>query len=229
MVFSMREDGTIMKKKQLYGTIGAGVVLAALLIGLSLRGGNSSNTGKAVDLSAIPVEGKVRGYPEAPVLVEIFSDYQCYWCAQSAKGFEKQVLPKYMADGTIRVQYRDFAFTGIESYWAAVAANCAARQNRFWEYHDRLFAEQRGENQGYFNTKRLLEWAADLELDMTSFTRCFETEEPAAEIVAERRLGDDVLDVNSTPTIFVNGRKFEGIPTEQQFKKLLEDALKDER
>jgi protein-disulfide isomerase len=218
-----------MKRKQLYGAIGAGVVLAAVLIGLNMRGGNPSNTSKAVDLASIPVEGKFRGYPDAPVLLEIFSDYQCYWCAQSAKGFEKEILPKYLADGTVRVQFRDFAFTGIESYWAATAANCAARQNRFWDYHDKLFQEQRSENQGYFNNKRLLEWAADLGLEMESFTSCFNNEEPAAEIRAERRLGDDELDVNSTPTMFVNGKKYEGIPTEQQFKRMVEEALNAKR
>ena len=89
------------------------------------------------------------------------------------------------------------AFLGDESFWAAEASECAADQDAFWSYHDKLFASQAGENQGAFNKDRLKGFAAELGLDTAAFNTCLDsgkhTQEVQTQSAAARQLG-----VNST-------------------------------
>jgi protein-disulfide isomerase len=83
---------------------------------------------------------------------------------------------------------------------------CAAEQGRFWDYHDILFANWNGENQGAFLDKRLVAFAEALGLDMAAFNACFEENRYKAEIDQDLALGDE-LGVSGTPTVFVNGKQ----------------------
>ena len=75
----------------------------------------------------------------------------------------------------VRLGYWHVAFLGEESQWAAEASECAADQDKFWEYHDKLFASQNGENQGAFNKDNLKQFAADLKLDTAAFNECLDS------------------------------------------------------
>jgi protein-disulfide isomerase len=214
-----------MRNKWLSGSIVAGVLIAVILSVVSFRGGKSA---ERADLASIPVNGKVIGAATAPVLLEVFSDYQCPWCARSAKSFEQDIISGYVSKGQVRLQFRDYPFVGLESYWAAVAAGCAQKQGKFWEYHDRLFAEQKGENQGRFNRDNLQLWAKDLGLDTAAFGRCVTQEESAGPVRDDYQLGRS-RGVNSTPTYFVNGQKIEGIPTASELDRIVSKELAKEK
>ena len=67
------------------------------------------------------------------------------------------------------------AFLGQESQWAAEASECAADQNAFWPYHDKLFASQAGENQGAFNKDKLKAFAVELGLEPKAFNDCLDS------------------------------------------------------
>jgi len=67
------------------------------------------------------------------------------------------------------------AFLGQESQWAAEASECAADQDAFWAYHDKLFASQAGENQGAFNKDKLKGFAVELGLEPKAFNDCLDT------------------------------------------------------
>ena len=98
----------------------------------------------------------VLGDPAAPVLVEIWADYQCPYCGVMTHAMEGSILRDYVDTGRVRLGFRDFAFLGQESLDAAVAARCAGRQDAYWRYHDLVFASQQGENQGAFSTETLV-------------------------------------------------------------------------
>ena len=72
----------------------------------------------------------------------------------------------------VRFVFRHLAFIGPESRWAAEATECANEQDRFWDYYDKLFEEQGGENVGDFSQDRLKQFAADLDLDTETFNQC---------------------------------------------------------
>ena len=97
------------------------------------------------------LDGRAIGSPDAPVVVEIWEDFQCPACSRFTQTVEPSVVERFVPSGDVRVVYRDFAFLGTESIDAAVAARCAGEQGAFWSYHDWLYANQNGENAGWFS------------------------------------------------------------------------------
>jgi protein-disulfide isomerase len=93
---------------------------------------------------------KVLGDANAPITLEEYADFQCPACGSFARGTIKQIEDKYVANGTVKIVFRHFAFIGEESIRAAEASECANEQGKFWEMYDTLFANQGGENVGDF-------------------------------------------------------------------------------
>lgn len=110
-----------------------------------------------------------KGAADAPITIVEFSDFQCPFCRRAADQVLPQLVRDYVDAGKATLVYKHTAFLGPESSWSAVAAECAADQDRFWDFHNLLFSRQNGENQGAFNKGKLLAWAAELKLDMARF------------------------------------------------------------
>ncbi len=94
-----------------------------------------------------------------------------------------------------------------ESHWAAEAAECANQQNKFWEYHDKLFQVWTGENVGTFTKPNLKKYAADLGLDATKFNPCIDNDQTAS-IVQKDENEATSLGLPGTPSFLINGRLF---------------------
>jgi protein-disulfide isomerase len=131
----------------------------------------------------------------------------------------------YIQTGTVRFGYLHFAFLGPESQWAAEASECAEEQDSFWEYHDRLFDSQTGENQGAFNKDNLKQLAADLGLNADAFNECLDSGRHNVTVQAETRFSQS-LGVNSTPTFLVNGRPVVGAQPFEVFQQYIEEEQK---
>lgn len=134
------------------------------------------------------------------------------------------VLKQYAAEGKITLVYKHSAFLGQESIWAAQASECAADQNKFWDYHDLLFAKQNGENAGTFTKENLLKYAQELNLDMTKFTPCLQNDETLQRVKSDTLEGGQA-GVRGTPTFFINGKPLVGAQPLQTFQKEIEAAL----
>jgi protein-disulfide isomerase len=164
-----------------------------------------------VDSSGLPASGRVLGREDAPVTVEIWSDFQCPACGLLAREVEPDALHPLIEAGTVRLVYRDLAFLGEESVAAAVGGRFAAEQGRFWPYHDLLFANQDGENQGAFRTERLLAIAEAAGLDRAAFERAL-TDPDLRAAVADETADGHALGVTSTPTLVIDGVAYPGVP-----------------
>ena len=116
--------------------------------------------------------------------------------------------------------WHDLSFLGQESVWAAEAADCAAEQGQFWPYHDKLFAEQTGENRGAFSKNNLKVFAANLGLDQEAFNACVDSDRYAGQVRAETEAGRR-QGVRSTPTLYVSGEKVEGLPSFDQLSQVI--------
>jgi protein-disulfide isomerase len=164
------------------------------------------------------------GAADAPVTVIEWADYQCPFCGEFARDIQPQMIEEYVNSGQVRFEFRDLAFLGDESVQAAEAAWCAGDQDKFWEFHDTLFSNQNGENQGAFADERLVEMASKLGLDMTAFESCFNGKTYESDILA---LQDDASSqgVNQTPTLFINGEKLVGVENYNEFRDSIETAL----
>jgi protein-disulfide isomerase len=185
-----------------YVLLAAAVILAMVGVGVIvlLDRGASDSQADASDLGS----EKSLGAEDAPVVVVEYSDFQCPYCQQFATGPGEQLREEYVEQGQVRFVYRHFAFIGNESLWAAEASECANEQGRFWDYHDKLFEEQAGENQGAFSQDNLRAFAAKLGLDTEQFDQCLASgryQDAVQEDIDDARRRR----INSTPSILVNG------------------------
>jgi protein-disulfide isomerase len=145
-------------------------------------------------------ESFVAGPMNAPVTIVVFSDFQCPFCAK-LNPILKQVLNKYPSQ--VKLEYKFFPLTSIHklSMQAATAAQAAARQGKFWEYHDALLASYND-----LSEEKFVEIAGQLGLDMERFAR--ERRDPRFVNVIRRDIREArEHQINSVPTVFVNGRK----------------------
>jgi protein-disulfide isomerase len=159
------------------------------------------------------------GPEDAPVTIVEFSDFQCPYCERAAVDVLPQVFAEY--GDQVRLVYRDFPLTQIhpQALPAAIAAECADDQGKFWEYHDLLFA-----NQSALDDASLEAYAGQLGLDQTAFDQCFSTQTPLEEIQGDYQ---DALSygVSGTPTFFVNGVRVSGAQPFSVFQAIIDQVL----
>lgn len=178
-----------------------------------------------IDMGAFAVrEANRQGDPLAPVTIVEFSDFQCPFCQRAYAQVLPQLVRDYVDTGKATLIYKHTAFLGPESNWAAVAAECAADQKRFWDFHDLLFNRQNGENRGAFNKDKLLGFAQELKLDLARFEPCLTNEETLARVQADTQEGRQA-GVTGTPTFFINGQKLAGAQPYEQFQAVIEPLL----
>jgi protein-disulfide isomerase len=231
----LRERRARARRRQtiIYGLI---IVAAAAFVTAMIAYPNFAPIGEITPITPHPrpmADGRAMGDADAPVLIELYEDFRCSACQAFTLQTEPLLVENYIVPGKARLVFRQFPFLeqapGGESTQAANASMCADEQGRFWDYHDILFANLRGEIRGAFSNRRLEAFAESLGLEMEAFQACFGDHRYRAEIDAEERAGED-LGVNSTPTIFVNGQKVEEddprlVPSYETIAQAIEDAL----
>ena len=164
-------------------TIGA-VIFMALVVAFFLIYPQIKPVAATLPVTPMPRPNAVRntaGDPKATVKLEEFSDFQCPYCKGFWQNTEAQMEDAYVKTGKVQFTYRsagnwvslNSGSGGTESQDAAMAAYCAADQNKFWEMHDALFTNNRDvEEQGSFAPRRLQEIAQGIGLDMSAFNSC---------------------------------------------------------
>jgi len=167
---------------------------------------------------------KSQGPTDAKVVVTEYGDYQCPAC----KVFAQEVAPKIKADfvdqGLIRFQFRQMAFIGEESLLAAEASECANEQGKFWEYYDKIYANQGGENVGTYTTASLTGYAQELKLDMSKFSPCLSTHKYRAKVNQETKTAEE-SGITSTPSVTINGKLAEWGGDYLKLKALITQAV----
>jgi protein-disulfide isomerase len=214
------------------GLIGI-VVVGALVL---LQGGTPQSVDGAslkAPISQVPAElaaGRALGKSDAPVTLEVWSDFQCPACGQLAELVEPVLVREYVTTGILRIDVRDAAFQGSrsgasydESVEAAAGARCAAQQDSYWPFHNWLFANQVGENNGAFRDERLRAIATAAGLDVVAWDACRATGEQQAAVRAETQQGL-AQGVNATPTMFLNGQAIVGLRSVGELSGLIEAA-----
>jgi protein-disulfide isomerase len=199
--------------------IGGSIVAVALVAGLLFLNAKLSPRQLRPTVST----GRVWGQAQAPVSIEVFSDFQCPVCAR-ADAVLHRIAPQYIDTGKAKVIYRHFAFIGPESNWAAQAAECAGEQHRFWDYAQYLFTHQAGENVGAFALNNLKRFAAQVGLDTTAFNACLDSSQHAAAVQQDTGEGRK-RGVQATPTFFIRGQRIEGLLSPDQLAALIERNL----
>jgi len=158
-----------------------------------------------------------RGPADAPVTLVEFSDFQCPYCSRVEPSID-ETLKTY--PDQVRLVYRQFPLS-IHPFAekAAEASLCAADQDKFWEMHDAMFA-----NQQALGVDQLKAKAAELGMNADAFNKCLDSGEKAAKIHEDMAAGE-AAGVNGTPALFVNGRFLNGAVPFSEIQKLVDEEL----
>lgn len=206
----------------------AGVVIAVAVIysvnSPSVKNVEENRTAAIAALPAVNSGDFVLGEANAPVTFIEYGDFQCPFCGKFFKETESVLRENYIKTGKVKFIYRDFAFLGSESTWAANAARCAGEQGKFWEYHDYLYGNQRGENQGAFSKSNLKNFASALGLDRSKFDSCVDNDKYLSEIQKQTKTGGEV-GVTGTPANFINGVLYVGALPTATFTQIIDTEL----
>jgi protein-disulfide isomerase len=203
----------------------AGVAAVAAVAVLIVAGGLlRSNNNQVQTTSAAQRDGRILGDTSAPVVITAWEDFQCPVCKAANASVLATIIQEYVDTGKAQLQYRYFSFLGDESKRAAEAAEAAAAQGKFWEYHDALFNYQGAENSGAFSDDRLRQLAQLVGLDMDKFNASLDSGEYKGVVNAELQEGKN-LGVTGTPTFFVNGEKVQDWRDIDAFRSLINSFL----
>ena len=164
-----------------------------------------------------------KGSTDAPVVMVAYSDFQCPYCGKFARDTEPVLDQKYVEDGTLRIEWRDFPYLGKESELAARAGRAAAIQGKFWAFHDEMYAHQFPPNSGHLDEDYLAGVAEDLGLDPDRFRNDMDADETRFSVGRDfeegRRIG-----VTGTPAFIINGKPVMGAQPTEVFESIIEKA-----
>jgi protein-disulfide isomerase len=178
---------------------------------------------EAAKAAPVPVATTAARFPAkgpdlAPVTVIEVSDFQCPFCSRAAETV-KQVSEKYKTD--VRIVFVNLPLSfHANARPAAVAAFAAGRQGKYWEMHDKLFANAKELTAGNFT-----KWAAELGLDATQFAK------DLADPALMRQVDEDTaiangLGISGTPGFFINGVRLSGAQPIEKFVEIIEEERK---
>lgn len=208
-------------------------VLAFALVGLG--GGSDSavehhSAKKPQDQPKVDVdERRDEGDPlalgdvDAPVVMVIYSDFQCPFCGKFARDIEPDLIDEYVDDGTLRIEWRDFPYLGDDSWKGAAAGRAAAAQDKFWQFENTLYHDQPATNSDEMTDEFLADIAQDAGLDVQRFRQDLEAEADHAESEADFKDGQS-HGVSAAPTFFINGIPLMGTQPKSAFADVIDSA-----
>ncbi|MHA7132385.1 DsbA family protein [Oerskovia turbata] len=176
-----------------------------------------ADPGGAPAADLVPPGAHVFGDPTAPVTIVEFGDFECPYCHDAAPVLRAVVEE---SAGTVRLVFRHFPLFEVHPYalTAALAAEAAGAQGRFWEMHDLLFAHQ-----DRLDDVGLAHWAGTLDLDGASVVG--DAAQAHGDAVERDYLAGTTLGVRGTPTLFVDGVRYRGRVTEEGVRAAVGAAL----
>lgn len=183
-------------------------------------------TAAPIDTSGITARpSNTQGEASATVTLIEYSDFQCPYCKRFYDSVLSRIITDYVKTGKVKLSYKNYAFLGDESRWAAQAAECAADQGKFWEMHELLFTRQQGENSGAFSKENLINLAKEVKVDGAKFSDCL-NQDTTLERVQEDISEGNRIGVRGTPTFLLNGKLIVGAQPYEAFKTALDAVLK---
>ena len=175
----------------------------------------------------------IRGDPNAPITIIEFSDFQCPFCARFHVETLPSLLEEYIDAGKVNLVYRDFPIQSIHpnALPAAVAAECANEQGKYWEYHDTLFEKQNGWSRLDSNAviSTFSQYATDVGLEQQQFDSCLGSGKYLQEVQGDLSDGRD-YDITGTPGFFIGNDeigfvKINGAQPFESFQKVIDAQL----
>lgn len=207
--------------------IGAGAVLVVLLIIFIITQARTPVNVESYDqIPAEWINGTELGDPDAPVVLVAYEDFLCPHCGEFTRAAKDNLVADFVVPGQVKFVYRFFPLQifAPNSFAAARAGQCiSVLSDSFWQYHDGLFFGQRGADR--YTSDSLTRMATDLGIRADDFVECLASTSTQQAIEQSIQEGMDA-GVTATPTLLINGVKFEGNVTNyDELKTALNAAL----
>ena len=165
-----------------------------------------------------PDGSRMRGDPKAPISIVEFSDFSCPFCLK-AEASISAVMAQY--PGQVKLSYRDFPLRELHpnAERAAEAARCAGEQDKFWEYHDQLFANQKRQD-----PEGLMDDARALNLDEPKFAACLSSGRYKQQIDQDVQMGSRA-GIEATPGFYINDTFVNGAQPPEVYEHIVDQKL----
>lgn len=162
------------------------------------------------------------GRADAPVVLIKYADFRCPFCSKFTADVEPQLIERYVETGVLRIEWRDFPVFGPESVEVAKAARAAARQGRFWQFHDVAYSMGSGTKKASFPEERIQEVARQAGVpDLARFNADRADPAIAQAIQADMAEGQQ-LGISGTPAFIVNTEPILGAQPLERFVAVIE-------
>jgi protein-disulfide isomerase len=225
------------------GAIVASITMIIVILGV---GGSFSEQGlliesapkiEQVESAKITMEtfvsngSPILGDSNAPITLVEFGDYQCHYCNVFFQDIEDDIIKNYVETGKVKIIFKDYNIIGPDSINSSHGAHCAGEQELFWEYHDILYSNWTGENNGWASPKNLAVFADEINVNMDQWTECM-NEKPYSKTIIESNNDAKALELSGTPAFFIineDGKvsKLFGAQPFEVFKTTFDDMLEN--
>ena len=170
------------------------------------------------------------GSASAPITIVEFGDYQCFYCNRFFHTTEPDIMKNYIETSKVKMIFKDFTIIGQDSINAAHAAHCAGEEGKFWEYHDVLYNNWTGENNGWASAENLIKFAKQVELDEDAFHSCM-IDGRYDELIKTSNSDARTLGLTGTPGFFIISpdntiTRVSGAQPYEVFEEILTNKLK---
>jgi protein-disulfide isomerase len=171
----------------------------------------------------------ILGNPNAPITLVEFGDYQCHYCNVFFESTEEDIIKNYIQTGKVKMIFKDYNIIGPDSVKASHGTHCANEQDLFWEYHDILYSNWTGENNGWASETNLTNFAQQIDLNIDKWSKCM-IEQKYAQTILSSNDDAKALELTGTPAFFVinsNGEvsKLVGAQPFEVFKRTFDNEL----
>lgn len=210
-----------------------GLVIVAAAITVAFISGSRVNLSlndiiqPDIDLPLL-VDRNTLGDPNAPVVIEEYSDFGCSHCADFALGTKKLIEQEYIESGQVYLVFHSVGglLGSPATLQAAEGAYCAGDQDAFWPFHDIIFANQVAlfQNRTADISGTLVQFAEILDLNPDQFETCL-VERKYKELAAQDEVDATQKGINGTPTFIINGVDLIGNQPFEIFQQVIEEEL----
>ncbi len=197
------------------------VAMVAVIAIVKVSGGGGSDAALVTKLQQaradLPLDlakGTSIGKDDAPLKLVSYEDFQCPFCLKYTAEQEPELINQFVKTGKLQITYKNLPILGKgESTRAAIAGECAADQNQFWQYHNKLFTVEAQAGQvsaekidaGRFSDDNLKRYATELGLDRTKFDACMASPDKLTLLTTQQREAKQ-YGFNGTPAFLINGQ-----------------------
>ncbi|MGQ0772540.1 MAG: DsbA family protein [Nitrososphaerota archaeon] len=208
------------------GIIGIVAIAAAVIVANFMVSTPQNITQQRFGSVDVTLGSPILGSDSAPITIIEFGDYQCPQCDRWFKTIKPDIDEQYINTGKANLYFVDLAFFGPDSTSAAEATYCAGDQGKYWEFHNILYSNQQGINDGWASPDNLKLFASQLGLDRNLFDSCLDSDK------YKNRVEKNVLEAkrngaSATPTFIIvgpsgNQQTIEGAQPFSVFKQVLD-------